>query len=351
MPLIASVSEFLHNTKAKMYPDGSREITVCNRAIFRDSGWEELEKKPEQIILSRLIPSSKPKSMANDMRGDSIRRAINAIIDIVRMNPGLFTHFITWTLDKEKIDRYDPKEVSKKLLKFLNNMVSRYGFHYLIIAEYHKDGAIHMHGLISGNIRLIDSGHKTKSKDSEESKTIYNMPQWTLGYSTAIELTGDIMRTARYITKYITKDTQKIFGKLYYAGGKSLVRKPPVDLYDTDYSQIESKEYECKEANRRFKYLSEGANEVDVTKPNDPASGNRGISNRPANTGEQFEDLEILQTDADLFFEQCRTDYLAGDYAFPMQEILYPPDNEEPFLDNDSNIYPGIEDILDMVLP
>jgi len=133
--MVSAVPEpmILHNAKEKSYPDGSKSITVCSRAIFKDDGWE-LRKEAAEEDRQEKIP--KPKNMDGEVRNDSLRRAVHAIFDIVKMNPKLFTHFITWTLDKEKIDRYSPKEVSKKLLKFLNNMVSRHNLHYVIIAEH-----------------------------------------------------------------------------------------------------------------------------------------------------------------------------------------------------------------------
>ncbi len=186
--------------------------------------------------------------MENDTRADSIKRAKETVFDIAQLNN--FDYFVTWTLDKEKINRYDPKDVSKRLRKFLNNMQNRNELKYLIIPEYHKDGAIHMHGLISGNIKLIDSSKKTK-----DGKTIYNMPQWKYGFSTAIELTGCKEAVSRYITKYISKDFKKIFGSFYYAGGTGLNRHPPIKLYDTDYFSVNEKEYSIPVVNLGFKYL------------------------------------------------------------------------------------------------
>ena len=108
-----------------------------------------------------------------------------------------------------------------------------------------------MHGLISGDFKLLDSGKKT-----ERGATIYNMPEWTWGFSTAIETDHNVSRIASYITKYITKDFRKIFGKFYYAGGVDLVRQAPTRLYDTNYQEVNGKEYSVKAANLGFKYVT-----------------------------------------------------------------------------------------------
>ena len=261
----AKSAEIYHNTKVKSYPNGLQKVTVCTKPIFKDKGWEERKKDTETGLIS------KPKDMTNEVRDDSLRRAKTAVFDISMLNE--FTHFVTWTLDPGLINRYDPKEVSKKLKRFLTNMQQRYCLKYLVVAEHHKDGAIHMHGLISGNMKYIDSctrlipNHKKPvsiqimkryglSENSDGVRIVYNMPQWSLGYSTAIELTGDTERIANYITKYISKDFKKIFGSFYYAGGTGLIRKPSIQLYDINYADVNAKEYTVEAVEIGFKYFT-----------------------------------------------------------------------------------------------
>ena len=216
-----------HNAKVSFYPDGRHKLLVASKPIFKEEGWE----KPE---FREKVP--KPKNMGGEVRMDNVRRAQQTVFDISRLNS--FDYFITWTLDKEKIDRYNPAEISRKLKKFLDHKVQRNDLKYLIIPEHHKDGAIHMHGLISGDLEMVDSGKETKG-----GQRIYNMPQWTLGYSTAIELDENVGAISRYITKYISKDFRKIFGNFYYAGGHGLERKPPTQLYQIPYTELNEKEY------------------------------------------------------------------------------------------------------------
>ncbi len=219
-------AEITHNAKLKQYPDGNN-ITIADKPIFKEEGWVKACEEPK---------TPKPKRMNGDVRADSVRRAKQTVMDIARLND--FRWFITWTLSPEEIDRYDPKAVSKKLKTFLMNKVKRNAAVYLIIPEHHKDGALHMHGLLSGKFIIEDSGRKTK-----RGQTIHNMPQWTLGFSTAIETDGNCGRISRYIIKYISKDFRKIFGSFYYAGGDGLVRKPPTLLYDLDYAKVNSQVY------------------------------------------------------------------------------------------------------------
>lgn len=242
-----------HNVREKIYPDGTIKQTICTDPIFKEDGWEERCREPPSTKVS------KPKNMANDVREDSVRRAKQKVFDISFCNE--FDYFVTWTLNEEKIDRFGPKEISKKLKTFLRNMVERNDLRYLVIPEHHKDGAIHMHALISGDIKLVDSGRRTKDKKHPENhgKVIYNMPQWKLGFSTAIPITGDRANVSKYVTKYISKDFCKIFGSFYYAGGKGLKRSPEIRLFDVDFNSVDAKVYE--KPYMAFKYITKGVND------------------------------------------------------------------------------------------
>lgn len=190
--------EIYHNVKIKSYPDGTERLTICSKPIFREHNYERVNPPEKEV------EEHKPQKAGNDVRPDAIKRAKEKCFDIAMLNS--FDYFVTWTLDPEKIDRYDPQKVSKKLQQFLKDMTKRHNLRYLIIPEHHEDGAIHMHGLISGDIKLVDSGHRVGDK------AIYNMPQWKYGWSTAIPTYGKTEHIAKYITKYITKDFRKIFG-------------------------------------------------------------------------------------------------------------------------------------------
>lgn len=229
-----------HNARKEFYKDGIIRYTFCSKPVFVN---------PTSKIV-RYSGVKKPKDLTNDARADSIRRARKKVFDIAMLND--FDYFVTWTLDASKIDRYNASEVSKKTKIFLQNMVARKNLKYLIVPEYHSDGAIHMHGLSSGDLAMIDSGHTDSN-----GHVIYNMPDWKYGYSTAIALYGDVCASAKYMTKYVTKDIHKIFGAFYYAGGKGLVRSPDIELFDISYYDIPAKEYPVPEVNIAFKYAEQ----------------------------------------------------------------------------------------------
>ena len=262
--LSKSYDEIFHNTKIKKYPQGFCKITTASRKIFKESGWELCGGDNREFI-------PKPQDENPVTRSDSRHRSLTSVYDIICMNENDFKYFVTLTISADKVNRKDPQEVIPLLRSFLKNMTSRYGLKYILIPEHHKDGSIHLHGLFSNNITIVDSGTrkvdgykkplkietlKRKGIPLEKCQIVYNLPQWKNGWSTAIELYGDTKSVAGYITKYITKDLAKIFGNFYYAGG-NITREVPKELTDTDYQTAEfEREYEIPEAFLKIKYLT-----------------------------------------------------------------------------------------------
>lgn len=211
------------NARMKFYPSVDNPIVevyqVANTEVFRVPGWEPAERSYD-------VP---PKGEGKDKERaaeSAMRRARTAVRDIALCNH--FTHFFTWTLSPEQVDRYDAEEVKKKVLSFLKNMTYRKGFSYVLVPELHKDGAIHMHGLCSlGELQAVPATnpHTGEVLETDNGQMIFNMLDWKLGYSTCIPIDENYERTCNYVTKYFTKGTQKIFGKWYYAS-RNLRKKP-----------------------------------------------------------------------------------------------------------------------------
>jgi hypothetical protein len=62
------------------------------------------------------------------------------------------------------------------------------------------------------------------------------MPDWSLGYSTAIRLYGEPQAAVAYVAKYIGKTQRKIGGRWYYSGGD--LRRPDIQLTDDDWDSV-----------------------------------------------------------------------------------------------------------------
>ncbi len=227
------------NCKIEHFP-GHKQLVIADTPIFKYPAWEAREKH---------IGTSKPQCPNNEPLGRSINRARKRVHDIALLND--FQYFVTLTLNRKLIERENPRIVARILKTYLSNKVKRNNLSYLIVPELHADRkGIHMHGLVSGNIKLVDSCKKTK-----DGKSIYNMPEWTYGFSTCILLDGDQEAIARYIAKYISKDFRKIFGNFYYAGG-GVKRIPPATYKNVDYDAFEVNPYYVQELGVNFKYVT-----------------------------------------------------------------------------------------------
>lgn len=224
------------NARVKLYGDTER-IAVFDRQIFG--------QKP-------LVTDHPPKQgKAERQRDDSRRRAINKVYDIVFANK--WEWWVTLTLDPQKIDRLNVEQITQIAKRWLSNLVQRNGVKYCMVLEYHADKkGIHLHALMSGRIAadMTDSGHKDKTGHK-----VYNFRRWGLGWSTAIRVYKQGERLAGYLTKYMTKQPDKIAGKWYWSGGK-LEREVPTEYFNADYESAPGKEYAPQGAPVRVKYYT-----------------------------------------------------------------------------------------------
>ena len=98
------------------------------------------------------------KAGASEASADRARRrAATKVRDLALSNR--FRWFVTLTLDRERIDRYDVGVITKKLNQVMDNLVRRRGLAYVLVPERHKDGAVHFHGFFTDAVRAVESGH------------------------------------------------------------------------------------------------------------------------------------------------------------------------------------------------
>lgn len=235
---ITEKQDVFKNAKVKFTPDGFCKVSCFTRKIYKGEGYEALEYfSREQAEIELMSPPAKEaEAVKSDrVRQDSFKRSKNAIFEIASANE--WKYMVTFTVDKDKCDRYDREAVKKAFSGWLYDMSKRKGLKALIIPEYHKDKAIHFHGLINDSLEMVHSGtfkiegEKKPVKDStlrrrgltpqaETVKDVYNVKGYKLGFSTAVPLDGNVTRVSYYMTKYCTKDLEKIFGSYYFCVGK-----------------------------------------------------------------------------------------------------------------------------------
>lgn len=237
------------------YPNGDFDIVCAAEKIFLPPGWEKSEdfSHPGSAAgcgAEKALRQKGVKSEGDDMLR-SMRRARAKLRRLALSNE--FTHFVTLTLDKDKVDRYDPKAIMQKVNRCLDNLVRRHGLKYILVPEQHKDGAYHFHGFIAGDLRLEDSGtidlpweeKPKRPRDDQEradwlsrgGHVVYNWPQWPLGFTTALQLYGTYSAAVAYVCKYIGKQHgQRPMGRWYYSGGDLM--EPQKDYSVMDYRQL-----------------------------------------------------------------------------------------------------------------
>lgn len=216
------------NARIKEYPNHA-VLQVANADIFPVQG--------HQVRDYDVPPAGQGKDHEKALEA-SRRRAKSRIRDIALCNS--FSHFFTWTLDGSLIDRYDPDKVYKKLRAVLSNAVQRNGFQYVIVPEFHRtanengEHAIHFHGLCNlGTLPLerAVSPYTGIPMTDKSGRPVFNLPAWKWGFSTVVPIDESYERAVNYVTKYITKNSEKIFGKWYLAS-RNLTKSPHIELID-----------------------------------------------------------------------------------------------------------------------
>ena len=252
-----SESELKNNAILYSYPGGELDIICFSDRGIIGPGWEA-----DEAETAKRAKREKGKKSEGEDRLRSMRRARANLRRLALAND--FQYFVTLTLDGDKIDRYDGAAIVKRLNQWTSNMVQRHGLRYVLVPERHKDGAFHFHGFFTGDgLQLIDSGtitmagwkHPRRPRStaqrakwlSEGGRVVYNLPQWTLGFSTALELYGTYSSAVGYVCKYIGKqDGERALGRWYYSGGA--LRQPDKEYVTLDYRELrEDFKGECVE--------------------------------------------------------------------------------------------------------
>lgn len=246
--------------RVKRYPCAPElyEVMACSEPIFRPEGGLESRDRAfwagdAPAVSHGPQRAAKRPHAATDVAASqerSIRRAASQMRDICLSTP--FRYFVTLTLDPAKIDRHDMEALTKVLNRWADNRVRRNGLAYVLVPERHKDGAIHLHGFFTESVPLLDSGtmklpgakRPRRPRDAKQraeweaagAKPVYNIPGWTLGFSTAIPLDGAYESAVAYCCKYVRKAAEKIGGRWFYRGGK--LGKPVVEYADADVNDV-----------------------------------------------------------------------------------------------------------------
>ena len=230
-----------YTVRAKYYPDedGNRlaSIAWASKPIFRQGGARSEPEREEQeneradaLICRREDGASDPEALQRRAR----RRAAVRAFDLLQCNRDLCV-FGTLTFDRARTDAATWADVYQRLKPWLSNAVQRRGAKYVVVPEYHHDGEhIHFHGMFSQAFPLeaaVRDGRALRS----HGKAVFNFSSWLWGFSTGVILgCGKLDRdaAAKYVFKYMGKDTARKIGGRYFLSGGDLTE--PVFRYGDD---------------------------------------------------------------------------------------------------------------------
>lgn len=222
-----------------------------NKKIIKQ--FEPIDINGERLRLNTQTGeiSNYTKELVENSKGASVRRTKILINMLLAMND--FDWFWTLTFDKDKIDRYDDKQVFDCYKKYINNLKHKFpNFKYVCFPERHQDedNCLHFHlvtgGITAKEMGLVNSGkvcchwaekykngkkikigncsreyfektkhlHELKETDGE---TIYNITTFAYGYTTVSRICSK-ERCNTYVKKYVQKDigSTEVFKKRFY---------------------------------------------------------------------------------------------------------------------------------------
>lgn len=167
---------------------GNKLLYVELLKSVRSAGFEECSSNRSSKYSSEELSSETFRC--------SLSRTKSRILEYILCND--FEYFFTQTVSpSSSISRYDCDVIIKKVVEKFNYMKKNSNkFLYMFVAEKHKDGAIHLHGVLSLEQKFLyvnDNGYYS----------IKNLDK--LGFNSLSKIRNK-EATACYMTKYITKD-------------------------------------------------------------------------------------------------------------------------------------------------
>lgn len=167
--------------------------------------------------LPRLSPPVRSvETKHKDKLSQSLSRSRRIVLELALCND--WAYFCTFTLDKDKYKRDDLPKFRKDLSDWIRYQRKKYkklGFdfpiHYLLVPEEHKDGAWHMHGLLSDLTPFIIPFYCERQQGKNVPYDLveggfFNWPDYQkkFGFCSLGKIRNKVA-TSFYISKYISK--------------------------------------------------------------------------------------------------------------------------------------------------
>lgn len=198
---------------------------------FTDEIYKVVKFKSQEVY---LVGSSAKKESHDSKLDSSLSRTRRTILEYALCND--WSYFCTFTLDKLKYDRFNLLSFKKDLSQWLRDYRKSHpdiNINFLLVPEQHKDGAWHMHGLmtdISLALELFDDEYFRGENVPFDlvGKNYFNWPDYQKKFGfCSLSPIRDKVACSFYITKYVSKslsDTKDFLGKHSILVSRGLMR-------------------------------------------------------------------------------------------------------------------------------
>lgn len=223
-------ASFVRCGKEKMahFQSGSLDFAICRQFGTHQDNYSYKITNPKYHRIGAEETdenrSYTEKGTVNDEKLDNnLHRTRSRIYELASCNP--WQYFVTFTFNADKIDRTAIKDISKSLSQFIRDKGKKYGrkIDYLLVPETHADlKAWHLHGLLNGlplkALKEFTDSKNTPIRIREMVKQGRHIFTWSdfakrFGHCT-LEPVRNHEAVSKYITKYITKDLERMVSEL-----------------------------------------------------------------------------------------------------------------------------------------
>lgn len=197
---MAEAREELEELKGQIWEaiQHAREVQEHDKALEKQKMLEEQKRKQAELRKQWQQESELAKKIL-----------LEKWLEYLNVQKGITVGFVGAARKGASVEKNGgrycvPLKGCKQMRTWLKNTRDRKAenLQYLAVPELHKDmESWHFHVLLAntGDLEFSESGIVQKEKK------VFNMPGWTLGFSTATKV-QDTYRVQKYITKYMTKE-------------------------------------------------------------------------------------------------------------------------------------------------
>lgn len=203
---------FSYNAKIIKYPTNYVDVIKYNERRYRFLGSVDCDRTRNWKIVDGFLIKNHVSSNFVNLRYNLMRscqRAKDTIFNLALSNS--WRYFVTLTFSSDVVDRSDCQAVKYLWKKYRQSLQLQFpDIRILTIPEFHKDGkCLHFHILL-GNCDLSSllspAVHNGEFVYTNRGQQVFNLDNYSYGFSTVIETDGSYKSISYYLTKYVSKN-------------------------------------------------------------------------------------------------------------------------------------------------